>query len=183
MLEPVFIQFLVKGFTTRNGSTFRPSKIIGPKENAPELDYSRFYRKPGPRSLRLRRRFHCLSWQAFVRPSTRRTEFLIVVYFPFCVLCPISHFFASSPSSGVFSQSAQFWTTKAGFPYDFKTMIGSILDARYGRKEARQHSGRAEHDDSDGLELIAHSLRSRPKWGNYWGTMYQVNRAEKRGWV
>src|ERR1700730_8482984 len=32
-----------------------PSRIIGPKENAPEFDYSPFYRKPAPRSHRLLR--------------------------------------------------------------------------------------------------------------------------------
>src|SRR4029077_14521787 len=35
-----------------NGHSYRdtPSRIIGPKENAPEFDHSPFYRKPAPRS-------------------------------------------------------------------------------------------------------------------------------------
>ena len=71
----------------RNGkqSTFKPSRIIGPKENAPEFDYSRLYRKPAPRSRRLLRGFTVFHGKPFVRPSTSRTEFLIVLYFPFCV--------------------------------------------------------------------------------------------------
>jgi hypothetical protein len=46
--------------------------------------------------------FTVFSWQAFVRPSTRRTEFLIVLYFPFCVLTPIGTLtpIAKFPSHG-----------------------------------------------------------------------------------
>jgi len=31
---------------TKRKIRFRPSRIVGPKENASELEYSRFYRKP-----------------------------------------------------------------------------------------------------------------------------------------
>jgi len=80
--------------------TFRPSRIIGPKENAPEVDYSPFYRKPAPRS-EIPPLVAEVSLSFMASLCTRRTEFLIVLYFPFCVRCP------SDVNVGNFSASKQ----------------------------------------------------------------------------